>query len=107
MFDNEVYNYDDNYDTSSGKFTAPKSGTYLFSVSVEGTYSKAANVVFKTSYNLISGIRMSAMAYTDVHVTGSSTCVIYMREGGQAWVESFIDGGYLRSRTSFSGVLIG
>ncbi|KAL4235757.1 hypothetical protein ACF0H5_004149 [Mactra antiquata] len=104
-FDEVKYNYGNGYDPSTGIFTAPKSGTYLFNFNVQSTYSMDAHVCL-----IVDGtLRLTAVAGKGHRITGGNTGIAYMEEGMMAWVRTTS----LRSlygiwphRTTFSGVIL-
>lgn len=104
-FRNVIVNQGDGYNGYSGYFTAPRSGTYLFSVTISSTDNELV-VVFIMHDGIIAG---SAMAGDESHATGSVTILRYLYTGQKVWVQTSSGGGkrYIRSHLSwFSGILI-
>ncbi|KAL4221990.1 hypothetical protein ACF0H5_018036 [Mactra antiquata] len=106
VFDEIIYNTG-SYHTSTGIFTVPKSGTYLFSLTVEGTHSKPAyaSVLGYQDGEYWYGKQIYAAKGEDV--TASATFVYHLEEGKIVWSKSRGDCEFYKLRTTFSGVLLG
>lgn len=106
IFDDVFYNEGSGYSTSSGIFTAPKTGTYIFTVNTEATDAGKGMV----SLMVRGHKRCEALAEKGYDNTGGCTTVAYVYSGDQAWVQaSDIDlpRHYVyKYRTQFNGFLI-
>lgn len=101
-----VYNYGGGYNQYSGVFTAPKSGTYLFSVTIASENNELVIVYIRAR-----GIVAYAVAGDESNATGSATCVVYLSYGETAHVQtsSLNEDDRIRIRSGygiFTGVLI-
>jgi hypothetical protein len=105
-FSNVVLNIGNAFDSSTGIFTAPRSGIYLFSVVVSSQDNDLLIVKIMQNYYQIG----LAMAGDESHATGSFTVVSYLSVGDRIWVETSSYGEdkiYIRSHyTQFVGVQI-
>lgn len=71
-----------NFDPSTGIFTAPESGTYLFAVNIESVTDKKAHVVI-----VINRYKCAeAMTYGYLQ-NGGNTCVSFLYVGYEVWVQ--------------------
>ncbi|XP_053386491.1 complement C1q and tumor necrosis factor-related protein 9A-like [Mercenaria mercenaria] len=108
VYDNVYYNAGNAYDTSTGVFTCPRSGLYLFYINVEPfdeSLPAAIAILINGSY------RVDAVAerYDVGHdSTGGNMMVEHLQEGDRVWVETYEHDNQdlYKGFTSFSGVLI-
>lgn len=105
VFNDAVYSYGGGYDSSTGIFTAPKSGTYLFIFNVESGYSTKAHV-----HLMVRGYsKASAIAESGNAITGGNACIAFMTKGDRAWIETASrrnEYGIYPYRSAFHGILI-
>lgn len=105
VFDTVYYNYGSGYSSSTGIFTAPKSGTYLFSFNVEAKGSGSVHAILMVN----SHLRASAIVKSGPDMTGGNSAVVYVSTGARVWVEtSDLQTSYYLwpYRSQFTGVLI-
>ena len=112
-FDRILTNIGNGYNAAKGIFTAPVSGTYLFSWNIRSGYH--ASIISKL---MVNGRPMQA-THTDSSLDtqygfeahSSKTVILTINEADQVWIENFpqrgeihssIDGGY----TGFVGTLL-
>lgn len=105
-FDDVRYNYGSGYDPSSGIFTAPKSGTYLFAGTVEATNSGIGHAdIMVRGY-----FKVDLLAAKGFSNTGTAVIVDYLSAGDKAWIQGSdiaVPKHYINHyRSHFSGVLI-
>ncbi|XP_060559151.1 uncharacterized protein LOC132719401 [Ruditapes philippinarum] len=103
VFDSVIYSHGGGYSSSTGIFTAPKSGTYLFIYNIESTVAGRAAVV----------LMMNGKTKTEVVARGSenggNSGIGYVRKGEKVWIETLhFESKYYIShyRTTFNGILI-
>ena len=108
MFNSVTYSYGGGYSSSTGIFTAPKSGTYLFTYNIKLTTSGEAVVSLIMNGTIIT----QAVVKKGANHNGGNTGIAYVTKGGKVWVQYRI---YTRSedkfyiwpyRTTFNGILI-
>ncbi|KAL4239845.1 positive regulation of adiponectin secretion [Mactra antiquata] len=107
LFDNVHYNAGSAYDPSTGVFTCPRSGMYLFSIYVSATTATEANIEIKINgRDYIAAVSEPILAQQDT--TGGNTLVQHIQQGDSVWVETIgVNNQHLyKHYTSFSGVLI-
>ncbi|XP_060579385.1 uncharacterized protein LOC132736300 [Ruditapes philippinarum] len=105
VFDEVKYSYGGGYSSSTGIFTAPKSGTYLFTYNIESTSSGMAHV----SLMIDSRVTTQALVGKGPDYNGGNSAIAYVWKGEKVWVEtaSFQDMYYIGPyRTTFNGILI-
>ncbi|XP_045201643.2 uncharacterized protein LOC123555113 [Mercenaria mercenaria] len=105
IFDHVDYSHGGGYSASTGIFTAPTSGTYIFTFNVESTSSGIAHVLLKIRN--LTKTRVIATKGTDSNA--GNAAVDYVWKGEQVWVQTsaFRDKYYIWPyRTTFNGVLI-
>ena len=106
VFPHVITNNGKGYDPSTGKFTASKKGTYVFSVNVisYGT----VYVYFDIVHNGVSKVK----TYSDSsasYQTGTNMAVLVLNKGDSVWVERSSGKGYYTESvpiTTFSGFLL-
>lgn len=106
IFETVYYNEGSGYNSSSGVFTAPKSGTYIFTVNIEATNDGRGHVLVMVNGNYYC----EALAAKGYYNKGGCTAVAYVYSGQQAWVQA-ADVGLpqiyvYKYRTQFNGFLI-
>ncbi|XP_060559961.1 uncharacterized protein LOC132720003 isoform X2 [Ruditapes philippinarum] len=103
VFNDVIYSYGGGYSSSSGIFTAPKSGTYLFSYNIQSTYSGMAHVVLMINGKTRTEVIASGSA------NGGNLGIDYVYKGQMVWVQTlhFESRYYIEHyRTTFNGILI-
>lgn len=106
FFNSVLMNVGNGFSSSTGIFTAPKKGTYLFSVTIGSWTNELVKVyIVRNGY-----FRGEAMAGDESNASGSVTIVTYLTVGDTVWVET---GSYGESKVfvrssfgHFAGVLI-
>lgn len=103
------YNAGNGYDTTTGIFTCPRSGLYIFYINVEAVngQEEASVQIMKNGSGRVSAV---SERYADGHdSTGGNLLVEHITEGDRVWVETYSNDNQdlFRGFTSFSGVLIG
>ena len=98
----------DHYDVSTGIFTCPTSGLYLFSVFIESNSVGREAVVglMKEGIPFINVV--SERFDADEDDTGGNVCLVNVNKGEQVWVETYQNDkqSFWPGFTTFSGVLI-
>ena len=104
------YNIGNGYNVTSGIFTAPEAGLYLFSlqICVYGMNGGISYMVVDTSSNVILRVYSSQHDYYN---TASNSVPVYLRRGQKVWVvDKFGSGNYyyddINCGTQFSGSLV-
>ncbi|XP_061167416.1 multimerin-2-like [Saccostrea echinata] len=116
VFTEEIYNYGGGYDSSSGVFTAPASGVYVFFVSL--TSYEHSSVLVDIVVNGTSKVRARANGGRDTtdydyfeyqYQTGTNMVVTSLDRGKKVWVECHSGAGYYSETvpvSTFSGFMI-
>lgn len=105
MFLHVVANKGNVYNRSTGKFTAPIDGTYVFFVAVNAYGSKI--LYLKIVHNGSSKVRTYTRNGAG-HMTGTNTAVLQLDRGDSVWVSRHTGQGYWTESvpiTTFSGFL--
>ncbi|XP_022324172.2 multimerin-2-like [Crassostrea virginica] len=103
VFPHVITNNGKGYDPSTGKFTASKKGTYVFSVNVNSYGTN--HVYFDIVHNGMSKVR----TYSDntaSYQTGTNMAVLVLENGDSVWVKRYSGKGYYTQYvpiTTFSG----
>ncbi|XP_060593983.1 complement C1q-like protein 4 [Ruditapes philippinarum] len=104
-FNDVKYSYGGGYSFSTGIFTAPKSGTYLFTYNIESSSKGKAHVCL-----MIDGsMKTQALVGKGPDNNGGNSAIAYIRKGGKVWIETadLQDKYYIWPyRTTFNGILI-
>ncbi|XP_062613199.1 uncharacterized protein LOC134274967 [Saccostrea cucullata] len=106
VFSSVLFNQGQGYDASSGIFTAPSDGTYVFYVTITAYSSNTINV--DIVHDRISKVRAHAYGSTS-HQTGTNMAVLTLKRGDKVWVQFASGGGYYSDSvpvTTFSGFMI-
>jgi hypothetical protein len=105
VFDTVLYSYGGGYSSSTGIFTAPKSGTYLFTYNIESTSSGVAHVLL-----MIDGSGTTrALVEKGRYHNGGNSGIGYVWKGEKVWLQTarLQDKYYIGLyRTTFNGILI-
>ncbi|XP_061193638.1 complement C1q tumor necrosis factor-related protein 3-like [Saccostrea echinata] len=110
VFDRIVYNIGGGYDSSTGVFTSPVDGHFVFFANVQ-SYSN--HYVF--TYIVLNGsAKVTTMAYSasfhQTYSAGPNLVVLKLQKGDQVWVKCYSGAGYHTQgdapMTTFSGFLI-
>ena len=106
VFPHVITNNGNGYDPSTGKFTASKKGTYVFSVNV---ISYGSNTVyFDIVHNGRSTVRTMSHGSAS-YQTGTNMAVLTLEKGDSVWVKRYSGQGYFTDSvpiTTFSGFLL-
>ena len=106
MFSYVITNTGQDYSTKTGKFTAPRGGTYVFYVTVvtNAKYFIRLDIV----HNGFSKVRTESHAY-DIYQTASNLAVLKLDKGDTVWVRRSGGQGYHTDNvpyTTFSGFIL-
>jgi hypothetical protein len=105
VFDDVIYSHGGGYSSSTGIFTAPKSGTYLFTYNIESGSEGMAHVVLMIDGSLATRALVEKGSYHN----GGNSGIGYVWKGEKVWVKtaSLEDKYYIYPyRTTFNGILI-
>jgi hypothetical protein len=110
VFSKIITNVGNTYNPSTGKFTAPTQGNYVFFVNVQSysTNSIYVDIVLNGS----TKVRTSAFSYNDKdnEDAGPNMVVLTLQKGDNVWVKHYSGTGYQTHSngpiTTFSGFLI-
>ena len=106
IFNSVILNVGDGYNPSTGVFTSPVAGTYVFYVSAVEYLSQYLQVdIVLNSVSKVTLLGESAAAYQ----TGTNMVVLNLQKGDSVWVRHASGKGYWSTRvpaTTFSGFLI-
>ncbi|XP_046569002.1 multimerin-2-like [Haliotis rubra] len=118
VYDSTIYNIGSGYNHTTGNFTAPVSGTYMFWTELRiNSYAYTPHMTIKQSGRSI-GSGWSASTSTDDESVISATCVSHLQKGEAVWVEfekfawwatavSVVPGGFdTRPKSFFGGALL-
>lgn len=106
IFDDIVYNKGGGYDKSTGIFTVPRSGTYLFATNVEATDAGHAHVILSHGYGALLCEALAAKGFDN---TGLCITVMYFHTGERVFVKAPFIYTYqyiYKHRSQFIGVHI-
>ena len=106
VFPHVITNDGNGYDPSTGKFTASKKGTYVFSVNVNSYNTNY--VYFDIVRNGISKVRTLSHNSAS-YQTGTNIAVLVLEKGDSVWVKRQSGKGYHTQSvpiTTFSGFLL-
>uniref|UniRef100_A0A8W8J9A9 C1q domain-containing protein n=1 Tax=Magallana gigas TaxID=29159 RepID=A0A8W8J9A9_MAGGI len=110
VFPDIIYRKGTGYNPSTGIFTAPTAGTYVFYVSVQSESRQD----IRLDIVLNGSGKVRAMAwygsgdsiYIDIHQTGTNLVILHLQTGDRVWVKRFAGTGYYSNSahvTTFSG----
>eukprot|EP00105_Crassostrea_gigas_P008402 XP_011422962.2 PREDICTED: uncharacterized protein LOC105325204 [Crassostrea gigas] len=107
VFPHLVTNHGNGYNPSTGKFTAPKDGTYVFFVAVNsyGSQTVYLNIV----HNGLNVVQSMAYGSSASHQTGTNMALIHLDKGDSVWISHSSGTGYYTTSvpiTTFSGFLL-
>lgn len=108
LFDSIYYNSGSGYDTSTGIFTCPRSGMYLFAIFVEAVDASPAAALVLTINGKHWLDAVSERYATGHDSTGGNILVQHIQEGDRVWVETYYHDNQdlYNGFTTFSCVLI-
>ena len=105
VFPHVITNKGQGYDNSTGKFTAPRDGTYVFTVTVvsSSNYYLSLEIV----HDGVSKVRTFSTRLAS-YQTGTNLVVLELDRGDAVWVKRYGGQSYLSSvpLTTFSGFLL-
>lgn len=105
VFDTAVTNLGNGYNPSNGEFTAPCSGTYLFSATILADNGGEVWSQFILNEEEVADIY--ARASDDRHDQGSHTVILHLSKGDRVYVQNDAQTNIYGGRySSFSGVLL-
>ncbi|XP_062596068.1 complement C1q tumor necrosis factor-related protein 3-like [Saccostrea cucullata] len=104
VFPSVITNEGNGYNPSTGIFTAPIGGTYVFFVNVQSYGSQ--NIYVDIVLNGSTKVRI--MAFTGNYDAGPNLVVLNIQKGDAVWVKYYSGTGYYTDGplTTFSGFLI-
>ncbi|XP_060604871.1 cerebellin-1-like [Ruditapes philippinarum] len=108
IFDFLIYDTGTNYDDSTGVFTSPTSGLYLFSVFIE-THSVNTEALVNLMKEGQPYMFVASDRGNDVEDnTGGNVCLLTVNKGERVWVKTILHDkqSFWIGFTTFSGVLI-
>jgi hypothetical protein len=103
-----ITNVGDAYNPSTGKFTAPTNGNYVFFVNVQSYNTQTIYV----DIVLNGSTKVRTMAYngggSEYYESGPNLVALTLQKGDRVWIRYYSGQGYYTdgSITSFSGFLI-
>ena len=105
VFDHVITNKGQGYSLSSGKFTAPRDGTYVFTVTVVSFDSKYLSI------DMVLNGAGKVTVYSPVsgrYQTGTNLVVLELYRGSAVWVKRINGREYTNSMpyTAFSGFIL-
>uniref|UniRef100_A0A8W8JEW9 C1q domain-containing protein n=1 Tax=Magallana gigas TaxID=29159 RepID=A0A8W8JEW9_MAGGI len=105
MFPTVIYSEGTGYNPSTGIFTAPSAGTYVFYVSVQSTWRKY--IYLDIVLNGSSKVRATASGTSiAIFQTGTNLVILHLQTGDRVWVKRNAGTGYFSQVipiTTFSG----
>ncbi|XP_078317282.1 uncharacterized protein LOC111103848 [Crassostrea virginica] len=106
IFDKVILNVGNGYNPSTGIFTSPVAGTFVFYVTAV-EYSKQ-DLYVDIVLNSVSKVR--TMGYSDAaYQTGTNMVILNLQKGDSVWVRHYSGKGYYTSSapvTTFTGFLV-
>ncbi|XP_060559962.1 myosin heavy chain, fast skeletal muscle-like [Ruditapes philippinarum] len=105
VFDHVIYSHGGGYSASTGIFTAPKSGTYLFTYNIQSSVLGDAHVVLKVNWFTTTSVVVDKGADNNSGNSG----IGYVRKGEKVWLATASsDSVFFISpyRTTVNGILI-
>nr|XP_022336583.1 myosin heavy chain, clone 203-like [Crassostrea virginica] len=106
VFPHVITNKGQGYSSSSGKFTAPRDGTYVFTVTVMSYYNN--DLKLDIVHDGVSKVRAYSYSHTS-HQTGTNLVVLELDRGDTVWVKRVYGQGYYAEAvplTTFSGFIL-
>ena len=106
VFPHVITNKEQGYSSSSGKFTAPRDGTYVFTLTVVSYDSNDLNQ--DIVYDGVSKLRTSLTDYAS-YQTGTNLVVLELDRGDDVWVKRDRGRSYHSESvpvTTFSGFIL-
>ena len=106
VFPHVITNKGQGYSSSSGKFTAPRDGTYVFTVTVMSYYNN--DLKLDIVHDGVSKVRTWSH-HSARYQTGTNLVVLELDRGDAVWVRRFTGQGYSTNSvplTAFSGFIL-
>ncbi|XP_078341841.1 C1q-related factor-like [Crassostrea virginica] len=106
VFPYVITNKGQGYSLNSGKFTAPRDGTYVFTVTAVSWSSNFLSL--DIVHDGVSKVRTYSYSYT-YHQTGTNLVVLELDRGDAVWVTRHYGRGYYSDSvplTTFSGFIL-
>lgn len=108
MFPDIIYSEGTGYNPSTGIFSAPTAGTYVFYVSVQSALQK--RIFLDLVKNGSSQVRIMAFynsgSSVNIYQTGTNLVILHLEPGDSVWVKWVSGTGYYSEAvpiTTFSG----
>ncbi|RUS89383.1 hypothetical protein EGW08_002903 [Elysia chlorotica] len=90
VFDTVISNIGGGYDADTGKFTAPRDGTYMFYSTILSGYNTKVETAIILNDKEVARIYSGAH---DAHGSGSNTVALALKTGDAIWVRLLYQGG--------------
>ncbi|XP_078317138.1 uncharacterized protein LOC111102308 [Crassostrea virginica] len=106
VFPHVITNKGHGYSSSSGKFTAPRAGTYVFFVT--GVSSSSQYLALDIVHDGVSKVRTDSTGFAR-YQTGTNLVVLNLKRGNRVWVKCYSGQSYWTHSvplTTFSGFLL-
>jgi len=105
-FDFVSHNYGNGYDRSTGIFTCPTSGMYLFLIFIDGMEQEDSVVsLVHNGVPLISAL--AEPSFNGQDIIGANAIAFRLYKGDRVWIKiSTYPGSFWKVFTTFSGLLI-
>lgn len=103
-----IYSEGTGYNPSTGIFTAPTSGTYVFYISVQSANQKYIwlDIVLNGSSKVRATAEYNGGISVTFHQTGTNLVILHLQTGDRVWVKRYGGSGYYSQYipiTTFSG----
>uniref|UniRef100_A0A8W8J8Q2 C1q domain-containing protein n=1 Tax=Magallana gigas TaxID=29159 RepID=A0A8W8J8Q2_MAGGI len=108
VFPTVIYSEGTGYNPSTGIFTAPTAGTYVFYVSVQSANRKYLwlDIVLNGSSKVRATAYYSSGSSVHINQTGTNLVILHLLTGDRVWVKRYAGVGYYSNNvpsTTFSG----
>ena len=112
VFNQVLSNIGNGYNSTTGIFTAPKRGSYLFNVQAcVPPYGEGSFIIAVRQQSFVETV-LNILKYSDTshHNTVSNSVPVHLARGQEVWVEAWATGKLYHDSScgsQFSGVLVG